>query len=105
MVDFDDIRPEEWTPSYAGAASRTDFLLKGEKIFVEVKKARRGLGAKEVGGQLIVDIQRYQAHPDCETLICFVYDPEGVIANPEGIVCDLEGRASGVKLRVFIEPG
>ena len=29
---FDDIRPEEWTPSYAGSSSRMDFLLKQEKI-------------------------------------------------------------------------
>jgi REase_DpnII-MboI len=27
---FDDIRPEEYTPSYAGGASRMDFLLKSE---------------------------------------------------------------------------
>jgi len=25
---FEDIRPEEWTPSYAGSSSRMDFLLK-----------------------------------------------------------------------------
>ena len=28
---FDDIRPEEYTPSYAGGSSRIDFLLKDEK--------------------------------------------------------------------------
>jgi hypothetical protein len=37
-IDFDDIRPEEWTPSYAGGSSRVDFLLKNEQIIVEVKK-------------------------------------------------------------------
>ena len=31
---FDDIRAEEWTPSYAGGASRADFLLKAEKTFI-----------------------------------------------------------------------
>lgn len=72
---FDDVRPEEYTPSYAGAASRTDFLLKNEQIIIELKKSRRTLKAKEVGEQLIVDSQRYQAHPDCKRIICFVYDP------------------------------
>jgi REase_DpnII-MboI len=48
----DDIRTEEWTPSYAGASSRMDFLLKKEKIVVEVKKTRQGLDAREVGEQL-----------------------------------------------------
>ena len=27
-TQFDDVRPEEWGPSYAGAASRVDFFLK-----------------------------------------------------------------------------
>lgn len=29
---FYDIRPEEYTPSYAGKTARVDFLLKNEKI-------------------------------------------------------------------------
>ena len=35
---FNDIRAEEWTPSYAGGCARMDFLLKNEKIVIEVKK-------------------------------------------------------------------
>lgn len=34
-LHFDDIRPEEWTPSYAGSASRVDFLLKQEKSLLK----------------------------------------------------------------------
>ncbi len=30
-IFFDDIRNEEWTPSYAGSCSRVDFLLKTRK--------------------------------------------------------------------------
>jgi hypothetical protein len=37
-IEFDDIRPEEWSPSYAGGSKRMDFLLKEESIVVEVKK-------------------------------------------------------------------
>ena len=37
-IYFDDIRPEEWNPSYAGSSKRSDFLLKEEKIVIEVKK-------------------------------------------------------------------
>jgi hypothetical protein len=91
---FDDIRPKEWTPSYAGGSSRMDFLLKQEKIVIEVKKTRKGLGAKEVGEQLIVDIQKYKTHPDCKALICFVYDPEERIANPRGLENDLKKVAT-----------
>jgi len=103
-LDFDDIRPEECTPSYAGSASRVDFLLKQEKIVIEVKKTRKGLGAREVGEQLIVDIQRYQAHPDCQTLICFVYDPDDHIVNPHGLEADLSGSKWEIEVRVIITP-
>lgn len=101
---FDDIRPEEYTPSYAGSASRVDFLLKDEKIIIEIKKTRNTLKAKEVGEQLIIDTQKYQAHPECKTLICFVYDPEGKIANPRGIEKDLSKDFNGLPVSVFITP-
>ena len=52
---FDDVRHEEWTPSYAGKSSRADFVLKREKTVVEVKMTRSGLSDKELGNQLIVD--------------------------------------------------
>ena len=58
QLDFDDIRREEWTPSYAGGASRMDFRLKQEQVVIETKKTRKGLGDKEVGQQLIVDIAK-----------------------------------------------
>ena len=101
---FDDIRAEEYTPSYAGAASRVDFLLKQEQVIIEVKKTRKGLGAKELGEQLIIDSQRYQVHPDCNQLICFVYDPEGRIANPRGIEKDLTKIMNDIPIFVFIVP-
>ena len=103
-LEHDDIRPEEWTPSYAGGSSRMDFLLKLEQIVIEAKKTRSGLGARELGEQLIVDIQKYKQHPDCRTLVCFVYDPEGRIANPRGIENDLSGDKDGLTVRVIIAP-
>ena len=102
-LHFDDIRPEEWTPSYAGGSARVDFLLKAEKIVVEVKRTRATLGEKDVGDQLLIDRQRYQAHPDCKTLYCFVYDPEAVIGNPIGLESDLRSD-SPFPTRVFIFP-
>lgn len=103
-VYFDDIRPEEWTPSYAGGGSRVDFLLKDEKIIIEVKKTRSTLKAKDVGAELIVDSQRYRAHPDCEKLLCFVYDPEGWISNPRGLENDLNKKDEDFELKVLIVP-
>lgn len=101
---FDDIRPEEWTPSYAGGSSRMDFLLKKEKIVIEVKKTRDGLGPKEVGDQLLVDIGRYKEHPNCKVLLCFVYDPEGKIPNPKGLEKDLTQETKEVTVKVLVVP-
>ncbi|PZP53782.1 MAG: hypothetical protein DI595_02340 [Agrobacterium fabrum] len=104
-IHFEDIREEEWTPSFAGASSRQDFLLKNERIVVEIKKTRPTLKAKQLGEELIVDIARYGSHPDCDCLVCFVYDPEARIANPIGLERDLEALASDkLKVKVIISP-
>ncbi len=100
---FDDVRTEEWVPSYAGGSSRMDFLLKDEKVVIEVKKTRSHLRDRDLGEQLIIDIEKYQAHPDCERLICFVYDPEGLLGNPAGIEKDLKSKHGGF-VDVIIKP-
>lgn len=100
-IYFQDIRPEETTPSYAGGSRRMDFLLKSEKVVIEVKKTRNKLTAKEVGEELLVDIATYSEHPDCNTLICFIYDPEGIISNPVGVETDL-AKKSNEKLKVIV---
>ena len=105
VLQFDDIRPEEWTPSYAGKSARMDFLLKNVKIVVEAKMTRQGLSDKEIGDQLIVDIARYKAHPDCNTLVCFIYDPESRIMNAQGLIQDLQDLSSNnLEVIVFIFP-
>ncbi len=101
---FDDVRPEEWTPSYAGRSSRTDFLLPQIDTIIEIKKTRAGLNAKKVGEQLIIDIARYKKHPQCRRLICFVYDPEGRITNPIGLENDLNNGNEGIEVLVSILP-
>ncbi|MBD5393983.1 MAG: hypothetical protein HDR71_06875 [Lachnospiraceae bacterium] len=100
----DDIRQEEWTPSYAGTASRQDFLLKNEKIVIETKKARKGLNNKELANELIIDIARYTTHPDCQKMICFVYDPENRIKNPRGFENDLSKTTDELTVIVYIRP-
>ena len=101
---FEDIRPEEWTPSYAGSSSRMDFLLKQERVVVETKKTRPGLNARKVGEELIIDINRYQSHPSCDTLVCFVYDPEGHVTNPRGVENDLRRSRGNLGVEVLIRP-
>lgn len=99
-----DIRPEEWTPSYAGTSSRQDFLLKEERIVIEIKMTRNGLNNRKLADELSVDIVRYKAHPDCKKLICFVYDPESRIDNPRGFENDFNQAENGLPVIVYIRP-
>ena len=103
-VFFEDVRHEEWTPSYAGGAARMDFLLPDEQTVLEVKKTRNGLGSKEIGEQLIIDIARYQQHPKCKQLICFVYDPDGRTSNARGLEKDLSKMHGGLRVEVLVVP-
>ena len=101
---FDDVRPEEWTPSYAGGFARMDFLLKPERTVIEVKKTRETLLDREIGEQLIIDHAKYGNHPDCETLFCFIYDPDSFLANPKGLEEDLGKQKGPPQVRVLVVP-
>jgi hypothetical protein len=103
-LHFEDVRPEEWTPGYAGHSSRIDFVLKAFGIVVEVKMTRKNLGQKEVVNQLATDILRYQAYPDCKTLLCFVYDPDGYCNNPTVLQNDLTKKHGAIDVVAMVRP-
>ena len=87
-----DIRPEEYTPSYAGKSTRMDFLLPKHKIVIEMKFVRDKQHGKKIGQELILDIEHYRRHPRCEQLWCVIYDASGFLTNPTGLIDDLEGE-------------
>lgn len=103
-LHFEDISNEEWTPSYAGGSKRIDFLLKHEQIGIETKMTRKGLTARKLGDELIVDIAHYQKHPLCRTLYCFVYDPQERLSNPRGLETDLTRKHEKLDVKVLILP-
>ena len=104
-IYFDDVREEDYVSSYAGSNSRVDFVLKDEQIVVETKMTNEKLTDKEIGSQLLIDIGRYRNHPECKTLVCFIYDKGDHIINKVGLVKDLERMATAdLKIRVFINP-
>jgi len=102
-LHFDDVRPEEWTPSYAGKTSRIDFYLPRERTIVEAKMTRAKLGQKEVGDQLIIDKERYRNFPGADTLVCFVYDPQRRCPNPAALEADL-AEAAPLRVSVVVCP-
>ena len=103
-TEFNDVRAEEWMPSYAGGAARADFVLKAARIVIETKRSRASLTSKTVGEELIIDIARYRQHPDCGRLFCFVYDPEHRLMNPHGLETDLSKEHDGLPVTVLIRP-
>lgn len=94
QASFDDIRTEEPSPSHAGQGTRADILLKSEKTVVEVKCTRDGLRDKELCDQMLLDIARYRAHPDCRYLMFYIYDRKKLVRNPAGIIKDIESHSS-----------
>ncbi|MEX0715211.1 MAG: hypothetical protein WD066_01420 [Planctomycetaceae bacterium] len=87
-----DIRPEEFTPSYAGSSTRMDFLLPSYSLVIETKIIRDRAHARRVGDELIIDIEHYRRHPACKTLWCAIYDPDHLITNADGLCSDLQGQ-------------
>jgi len=102
-IFVDDIRPEDYVPSYAGGNSRTDFYLPKYDMYIETKMTRTGLKDKEVGEELIIDVARYKEK--CKKLICFIYDKESFLKNPYGLIHDLENLSNdNLDVKVYISP-
>ncbi len=104
LLSFDDVRPEEYTPSYASSSSRLDFFLPSERLIVEAKMTRKGLGQKKVVDELLIDCARYSRMPDVDHLICIIYDPGGECKNPIAIENDIERSGSRLNVRVVVCP-
>ena len=98
LLHFDDVRPEEVTPSYAGNSSRVDFYLPDARLVIEVKMTRDSLQQRQVIGELIEDATRYATMKHVDTLVCLVYDPENYCRNPTALEHDV--AESGRKLSV-----
>jgi hypothetical protein len=103
-LHFEDVRPEEWTPSYAGNSSRTDFLLPRERTIIEAKMTRSNLGQKEVTNELIVDAARYAKMPHVDNLVCFVYDPSRRCTNPNALEDDLAQGNGRLRVAAVVCP-
>jgi hypothetical protein len=103
-LHFDDVRPEEYTPSFGGNTSRVDFLLPTERIVVEAKMTRKGLGQKEVTDQLINDVARYSKMDGVDTLICLVFDPERRCKNPDSVENDVQTTGGRLTVRAIVCP-
>ena len=99
---FDDVRSEDYVPSYAGGNSRVDFLLPQHGLAIELKHTRQGLKDKELGEQLVIDRDRYIGASKASHLIALVFDPNGEIDNPRGLEMDLQRQVGTSDLAVTV---
>jgi hypothetical protein len=103
-IDFEDIRAEEYCPSYAGTSTRMDFFLRKEEVAIEAKIATKTHRTNKIREELILDKEYYQKRNDVKTLFCLVYDPYEVIDNIDGFEHDLYEKNEKYEVRVFVVP-
>ncbi len=100
---FDDVIGEDPNPKFAGKSTRIDLALKKAKIFIEVKRPRKTQSEGDVGEELTTDIPHYRQRSDCQTLFCFVFDPDHRIAQPTIFKTDLESLGTAeMMVRVIV---
>lgn len=103
-LHFGDVRDEESSPSHAATTTRLDLLIKGERIVVEAKMTRVGLTQKKLVEEIAIDKERYRQHPDCGTVIFFVYDPGAHLKNPVALEQDASETIEGIRCIVIVAP-
>jgi len=102
---FDDVRKEENNISNAGGNTRMDFLLKNENVVIEAKMTSDTLKDRKICDELLLDIARYKSHPNCKTLIIFIYDKGDYLQNKGGVIKDLEvHKTAEMDIKVYIMP-
>lgn len=89
---FNDSKLEEWTIKHGNKSKRIDIVIPQVDIVIEVKCIRDKKHGNDISDELKIDIESYHVHPNCKTLICFIYDPKGHISDPYSITTDLAGK-------------
>lgn len=102
---IEDIRKEDYVPSYGGGNSRVDFFIPDLKTAIETKMTNKHLKDKEIGDQLLIDIGRYRGNPEIKKVIFFIYDKNTFISNVYGIINDIEKMSTDeLEIKVYISP-
>lgn len=100
---FEDVRPEDYSPTNSGASTRIDFVLPEFGLAVELKYARDSLTTAKLGEELVIDRARYAARGEIKHLVCLVFDHDGKISNPRGVEGDVSREASQQEFAVTVK--
>jgi hypothetical protein len=102
-LHFDDVRPQSRTPRYA-PGTRTDYLLAPARLVVTAKIARRDVLEPQLAEQLREDAEHYRKEKSCDTLVSFVYDPEGLLREPR-VLAACAGAEAEPEVVCIVAPG
>lgn len=101
---YDDVRPEERTPSYAGSSTTQDFLLFDVNTMVEIKVTKPGRGVVPIRNEIVIDSEAYRRHPDVRRMVFVVFDIHSTIGNPAGFERDLSDPIDGYPRDTLVVP-
>lgn len=101
---YNDVRPEERSPSYAGSSTTQDFLLFEVRTMVEIKVTRAGRGNVRIREEIDIDSMAYLAHPNVDRMVFVVYDLAATISNPSGFEHDLSTPINGHDRDTLVVP-
>jgi hypothetical protein len=80
-IHFDEVATESRTPPY-DPGTRTDFLVHSGAVALTAKRVRPSTEERRLAAQLEEDAAYHARRPECRTLVCFLYDPEGLLTDP-----------------------
>ena len=61
--------------------SVADFRSRSLRLFIEAKFVRDKQHGRSISKELHDDIEMYRQHPECDTIIFFIYDPDSNIPD------------------------
>lgn len=99
---YNDVRPEERSPSNAGSSSTIDFLVKQEQLAIEIKVTRQQRGEKDIKNEITTDIFDYERHPSVRGLLIVIYDLAGTFKNAGGFEDDFTKYVNNLQVETLV---
>ncbi len=102
--ELDEVSAHEWVPQYQQPIPSVALVLPRHRLAVVAKKTKTGCGPRELTQQLAIDGQEFSPSAGYQTIVYFIYDPDGRIGNPRGLEADLTKVSDTQVIEVIIAP-
>jgi hypothetical protein len=76
-----DLVPENPTDRVANRFSIKDFISKSSHVVIEAKYVRSADHGRVIARELNDDIETYRYNANCDDIVFFIYDPDGLIPD------------------------